>query len=337
MRKIVISLLTILSIVVAWADDKNTAMFIYRNDGDFNAFLRNEVDSMTYESSQGKADYDIQVIWTSDSVYRIPLQAIDSIAFHNPETKLCKDVFIFTTEHDPYILSTDSLKFLVSFSTPLNMIPDEGQVVCAHIDCNSFPDGFCGRVSSIKSYAKGTVISCEQAGLSDVYSQLVVCEMAETYEESGPPILSPQLGDNVSRISGVANYIINDETYTKKVEFQGATVTVSDHNRLSARVAIRILEGQKDYFQLQIRNNNVITASLDSEVTMGANQAWNLVSIKLPKIRIPQVPLFWINPSLHLDAYASLDGKVDLNYSQSFTRADRITVQCSNDVCPTTL
>ena len=73
---------------------------------------------------------------------------------------------------------------------------------------------------------------------------------------------------------------------------QGATVTVGDHDRLSAGVAIRILEEQKDYVQLLIRNNNVITATLDSEVTMGANQAWNLVSIKLPKIRIPQVPLF---------------------------------------------
>ena len=38
---------------------------------------------------------------------------------------------------------------------------------------------------------------------------------------------------------------------------------------------------------------------------------------------------------MHLDAYASLDGKVDLNYGQSFTRDDRITVQCSNGVWST--
>lgn len=65
------------------------AFYVYRNDGDFNGFFYDQVKRM----SMSKIDFDgvehddyvIQEIETEDSLYRIPLLAIDSIGFQQPE------------------------------------------------------------------------------------------------------------------------------------------------------------------------------------------------------------------------------------------------------------
>lgn len=87
MRKIIflcLSLLVNLSGVMA----QNDAMFVYRNDGAINAFLNADVDSMRCShiglDSVEYKDYVVQEVWTVDSVYRIPLEVIDSVSFVTP-------------------------------------------------------------------------------------------------------------------------------------------------------------------------------------------------------------------------------------------------------------
>ena len=67
------------------------AFYIYRNDGQFNAFFRDEVLSIEYSNYDvDSVYYDevvTQVVNTADSVYKIPLAAIDSVGFVQPETK----------------------------------------------------------------------------------------------------------------------------------------------------------------------------------------------------------------------------------------------------------
>ena len=65
------------------------AFYIYRNDGDFNGFFYDEVKSMGYS----KFDLDgiehdvyvVQEIELEDTIYRIPLAAIDSVGFVQPD------------------------------------------------------------------------------------------------------------------------------------------------------------------------------------------------------------------------------------------------------------
>ena len=67
------------------------AFYIYRNDGDFNGFFYDEVieirqskigvDSLEYEQ------WVTQEVVLEDTIYRIPLAAIDSIGFQQPEIK----------------------------------------------------------------------------------------------------------------------------------------------------------------------------------------------------------------------------------------------------------
>lgn len=78
------------------AKAQNDAMFVYRNDGASNAFLKSAVDSMVCSQidldSLMHSDYVVQEIWTADSVYRIPLAVIDSIGFTRYFTRgLCPD------------------------------------------------------------------------------------------------------------------------------------------------------------------------------------------------------------------------------------------------------
>ena len=59
------------------------AIYVYRNDGLFNSFLRADVDSITYSpvglDGVRRSDMATQLVWTADSVYRIPLSVIDSV------------------------------------------------------------------------------------------------------------------------------------------------------------------------------------------------------------------------------------------------------------------
>ena len=65
------------------------AFYIYRNDGDFNGFFYDEVKEMRYSKidldSVAHDEYVVQDVVTKDSVYRIPLCAIDSIGFVQPD------------------------------------------------------------------------------------------------------------------------------------------------------------------------------------------------------------------------------------------------------------
>ena len=65
------------------------AFYIYRNDGQFNAFFCNEIDSIGYSHYDATGKYYeenvAQLVYTPDSTYYIPLAVIDSVSFVQPE------------------------------------------------------------------------------------------------------------------------------------------------------------------------------------------------------------------------------------------------------------
>ena len=68
------------------------AFYIYQNDGHFDGFFYDQVESINYSKidTLGREclDYVVQEIVTADSTYRIMLSAIDSVSFVQPEIKL---------------------------------------------------------------------------------------------------------------------------------------------------------------------------------------------------------------------------------------------------------
>ncbi len=84
------------------------AFYVYRNDGDFNGFFYDEVLSMGYSKigidSVEYDEYVVQEVVLADTTYRIPLAAIDSIGFQQPEIRFNPKVrFLVRDGYEPYL------------------------------------------------------------------------------------------------------------------------------------------------------------------------------------------------------------------------------------------
>ena len=111
------------------------AFYIYRHDGDFNGFFYDEVIEMR-QSKIGvdSIEYDkwvTQEVVLADTIYRIPLAAIDSIGFQQPEIKFNPRVKFMQQEGlCPYYLgcgNTDS-EFIFE-NLPAHLVPQVGDVL----------------------------------------------------------------------------------------------------------------------------------------------------------------------------------------------------------------
>ena len=116
------------------------AFYIYRNDGNFDGFFYDEIVRMNYSKIDLEGEehdvYVIQEIETNDSLYRIPLAAIDSIGFQQPEIRMNPR---FKNMDDlgitPYVTSINSeggvYHLGISKSIPSNLLPQIGDVVAS--------------------------------------------------------------------------------------------------------------------------------------------------------------------------------------------------------------
>ena len=96
MKKFVISFILAAVGLAAHAQKAGDVLYIYRNDGQFNAFFIDEVDSISYSNYDVDSLYcydgiTTQLVYTSDSLYRIPLAVIDSVAFNDSKIVVSAD------------------------------------------------------------------------------------------------------------------------------------------------------------------------------------------------------------------------------------------------------
>lgn len=167
--------ITLLAIVSLGSIAQNIgdAFYIYRNDGQFNAFFRDEVDSIAYSNYDlDSLYYDeivTQLVYTSDSIYRIPLAAIDSVGFVTPETEYKSDVIKIEGELRNYVLRQDSLTIFFNNCIPSSMIPHVGDKLVTLEMSDVFPIGFAGAVSEIKNSTDKVEVVCTPVGLEDVF------------------------------------------------------------------------------------------------------------------------------------------------------------------------
>ena len=321
MRKILFIIVTMAALATgAKAQDR---IFVYRNDGGFDAFLKSEVDSMTlsHEDAEGKyhAGWETQLIHTPDSTYRIPLAAIDSISFFAPPTILNKDVFILTTEHDAYITRADTVSFTFAPGTPEELLPAKGNLVVSRYDCTSFPDGIVARVTYMAEDAAGMHYECERAGIDEVFDQILL------YEECAPA--QDTKAEKSTKASIEANATIWDETYKENFEKDGTSASIEVNDKASLRVLMRKTLGSPFYFKLELENKLDINPSLTaiSEAQMGAS--FDIIKEKsIGRIPIPYTPLFFV-PKISMAGYFDLTGEVKLEAGLFFNRLDMISFE----------
>lgn len=176
MKKWIIINIFMLICISVISGENSDNIYVYRNDGRFNAFLSSEVDSMSYSKidldSVAHDYYVIQDIWTRDSVYRIPLSVIDSISIHALPTKYAPSVKKLDVGYVDYIEEIDGMKLLFSNRLPNNLKIEEGDILVYERFDSMFNDGFAGKVTSVTKNRKIEVM-CDSVEITDVYTQLM--------------------------------------------------------------------------------------------------------------------------------------------------------------------
>lgn len=331
MKRTTLSLLLLLGLSMfngqcSMAQAQNDAMYIYRNDGEFNAFLKADIDSITqshYDAdSIYHADWQMQVVYTADSIYRIPLAAIDSVGFVAPPTIVNANVFELTSAHDPYLSACDTLRFTLSLDTPAEMCPSKGNIVVSAYDCLSFPDGIMARVLYTIKDKKGIHYTCKKVGLESVYDQLIF--VGEGYIES-PEASSRRKAEVIYE-----RELWNRE-WSETLEKSGTTTTLDVSDAARMIVTVNIQRATMQYFSLEL--TNALTSSIRFNATSSFEKYYEkeLAKVKFPRIRIPQCPLLFITPKLTLSGYFAEGAEVSLDFSAHFNRTDRVKFERSKD------
>ncbi len=184
---LLIALLSVLG-MTAQEQQNQYALYNYRNDGDFNAWLNIDVDSITYSNiGLDSVEYDnivTQEVWTPDSCYRIPLEVIDSIGFRAPEPIMQEGLFYLYDYHAEHTLSIDSLTLYFDTTIHSDSLPSVGQVVLNATYTSPYEGGFAGRVISIERNDTSVVMECEMIAVGDVYKRLILVGKAISNSEA---------------------------------------------------------------------------------------------------------------------------------------------------------
>lgn len=301
------------------------ALYVYRNDSCFNAFLRADIDSITYSSvGVDGRQYDdcvTQLIHTADSVYRIPLSVIDSISFTRAATILSSDVFALTADHVPYLLKADTASFVMQLGTPSDRMPKLGNVAVSTYDCTSFPNGIMARVTEIRRTSEGFEFVCTKASLDDVYSQIAV--MADAYvpaDETGGA--APALGVNA----------LWNMNVSRNNSFGNTNVETAVNNRTSLRVGIFKLPGVPLRLQLDMHNELRGSFHIDASGLLKDNpSAFPVVNTVMPgRVCIPECPFVWLQPEVAISGCMKETGSVQCRCFLQLSRTDRNVMTFDN-------
>ena len=175
---ILVAVLAMFSVLPVSAQQTQDALYIFRNDGGFNAFFYADIDHIEYSKVDTlgveQADYVVQEVYALDSVFRIPISAIDSVAFVTPETKYRADAFVADASLVNYVIASDSSTwFRVRTDTPAKLLPKVGDKLLIEQSCDLLPGGFSGKVTAVDQAAEGITVRTERISLTEVYEQYV--------------------------------------------------------------------------------------------------------------------------------------------------------------------
>lgn len=308
---------------------QDDALYVFRNDGGFNAFLRAEIDSIAFshfdKDSIYHNDWQMQVVYTKTGVCKIPLASIDSVSLTAPEAEVNSDVFQLTAAHDCFLSGCDTVQFTLALSTPAYMRPSKGNVVVSACDCSSFPDGIMARVVSKEQDDDGFHYVCRQVSIDEVYDRLVA--IGSVYCED---TLSEH---DVARSVGVASDSkLWDVNWRQTLEKDGAAADMDVGGVAHMTVAINIQPGKPLYFRMDLHHDLKSSFAFKASKSADNYCERRLKRLRLGKIRIPACPLLYIIPKFDISAYVAVGGKADVDFSAHYNRTDKVSFIYQNKV-----
>lgn len=317
MKRNLLSLFAFLVVVTGTAQTISEAFYVYRNDGEFNAFLREEVDSIGYSNYDADSLYydEIvsQVVYTADSTYWIPLASIDSVSFVTPETKYTPQV-VKLDPLLPYIVNVDGMKLTFSSDIPMNLFPkSEDILVLENLDNDLFPTGFAGRLSS----RDGLQITCDSVSIGDIYEQIVCYGYYTAVNDSNTTDNSRVRLAAKRRVEGnVSSSISIGRTLGSREN--GIYATVDGKLSLDLRFTFKYRKGEPVYFDISS------TPELSFNVEAGVNRTYSYseeLELPLLRIPIPDTPFYFKilgGPAFEASVSASVVAKTNAKLGYKF-------------------
>ena len=328
------------------------AFYIYCNDGNFDGFFFDEVISMGYS----KFDLDgiehdvyvVQEIETEDSIYRIPLAAIDSIGFQQPDIILSDNFYTINgsgehsvrTSNRGFYFSDDEGYNLRWSASPMDpdyekYLPKPGMVIYASrwADTSApwgIGDGriieeapFVARVVKV-TYAEGGDgwydikwydVECEPIeDLSEVFEQLISVEQLGT-DETGY-VRHRMAGEkNIKqRVSGNKTLtVVNQEghfPFSRGDDNFEVGMSIDLSLKVRAQVSYNITRKEVSV-NVKLKEDAEVGVSFSVKAKLEDATTWPIggVPIMFPNV----LPVFEVNPSP--EAFIKTTGDLSLSIS----------------------
>ena len=170
--------------------------YIYRNDDHFHGFADDEIDSITFSRIDAYGvehdDYVTQIVYTPDSIFRIPLEAIDSVLCEQPKMELQKDVVMLTDEQRGFIVRTDSTTILFRSDTPRDLLPGKGEILLTMGTAERPEAHIAGRVVRTERTAEGVLVTCDpELQMGDIFRRFTAVMFASPPATDGEAQQNP--------------------------------------------------------------------------------------------------------------------------------------------------
>lgn len=354
MKRLYLFLLLAAVTLSGMAQTIGEAFYVYRNDGQFNAFFRDEVISIdySYEDADGNTYDEIvtQIVNTADSVYKIPLSAIDSVCFVTPPTVYKQDVTKIELNLLDYIIGATGLTLKLKPETPKHIIPVKGDKLVLLEGYDVLPYGFSGIVSNVQTSNSSIDVICEQAYLEDLFDSF--CSVSTIYGASPDEeyaarsfsvsgrhraIYSP---DDV--VFSLGPYKINRSyEISQGIAFNGdlaltgdASFSVEVQPTLRMHTFLILNEGQGTYFQYSITGDLRVTSQSSLYGGLSYNHDFDGLIVQCPIPQTGNTVNFYFNPGLFVRADATITSAITSTQIYTFGSAFDFSSKGQNTLMP---
>ena len=312
-----ISLIILLAAITlsGMAQTIGEAFYIYRNDGQFNAFFRDEVQAIEYSYYDADSikyeEIVTQVVITADSVYKIPLAAIDSVGFVQPENVLKSGTISLTGSILDYLVKVEGVYLYFLSNTPSDILPRVGDKLVTIDMTELFPCGYAGEVVAVDNRDGYKVVECSGLELEDVYdSYSYVMDYSPDDENAQQMMRAPNVDRtiNIPRLSHSWGLGVGTPLFDVDGTVESSLVT-----RFNIK-GIDLVDSKRGHLT-NIRVTGNYTTGISYEIGIGSSEPFDF---PFPGGRgerpiAPLLSFFW-----DFGVFVGVSGSV--TYSQSFTQ-----------------
>ena len=300
--------------VQAWgqSDDKK-AFYVYRNDGQFNAFFHTEIDSIVCSPIDLDSvwhDYDVvQEFWTEDSVYRIPIASIDSVGFVTPEVILSDKVVRMESGLLDYLLRAEGMDLFFSGDLPHDQRPNVGDIlVCTDFENPHFEEGFVGKVYNGYEQSGEYVVECDTVtDITEIFKQLIAVEELTV---DNPAAVSPQT-------KGVWNSAVIPVGISMSCDFgdddEGASVYGGLNGQIRAKVVYNITD-ENQFVGLVLNHDWSLSAGMNVSTSRNYSKPVSPRINLMPNVHFPAA-LPVLKFTLYGNLFVQSSGSIELGVS----------------------